>query len=264
MTPATKSATRRVAALSGALLVAIFAADVRAQELSFSAGNVGGPQSNQAGELFLPPGTGPFAAVVVLHGCNGVSPHTRGWARRLVSWGYAALIVDSFRPRGMDNVCNRGYLVPPAVRGRDAFAAAAYLRTLPNIHAKRIAVIGFSHGGGGALFAARQGAGTPFAAIIAYYPWCPVEAPAFVSDLQILIGDADDWTPAQRCLDFVGRYAAGAAHRPALKVYPGAKHSFDSRSPERIYFDHSLGHDPAAAADALALTRRFFDERLSH
>jgi dienelactone hydrolase len=36
----------------------------------------------------------------VLHGCIGVSSQYRGWAELLAGWGYAALVVDSFRPRG--------------------------------------------------------------------------------------------------------------------------------------------------------------------
>jgi len=42
----------------------------------------------------------PRALVVVLHGCDGVGRHYREWALELASWGYVALLVDSFRPRG--------------------------------------------------------------------------------------------------------------------------------------------------------------------
>ena len=231
--------------------------------LSFSNANVGGPRSNQAGELFVPPGAGPFPAVIVLHGCNGVSPHTRGWARRMASWGYAALVIDSFRPRGVVNVCNNGRLLPTALRASDAFAGAAYLATLASVDAAHIALIGFSHGAGSALWAAmRSTPGTaPFQAIVAYYPGCPAEPRPLGTDVLILIGDADDWTPAQRCIDVVPRYGDDA-HRPVLKVYPGATHSFDVPLPERTYFGHRLAHDAAAAADAADMTRRFFVERL--
>jgi poly(3-hydroxybutyrate) depolymerase len=44
-------------------------------------------RQQEAGSIILPQGTPPFAAVIVLHGCNGVSQNTRGWARRLASWG---------------------------------------------------------------------------------------------------------------------------------------------------------------------------------
>src|SRR5512139_2335669 len=55
---------------------------------------IGVLRQHQVGSIILPDGKPPFAAVIVLHGCNGVSPNTRVWARRIASWGYAALIVD--------------------------------------------------------------------------------------------------------------------------------------------------------------------------
>src|SRR5262245_8675826 len=36
-----------------------------------------------------------FPAVVVLHGCSGISGHSAAIADRLGSWGYVALAVDS-------------------------------------------------------------------------------------------------------------------------------------------------------------------------
>jgi len=83
----------------------------------------------------------------VLHGCNGVGPHYREWARRLAQWGFAALLIDSFGPRGFKEVCNRGHLVPPEVQARDGFDGAAYLRAAPEVRAARVGVIGLSHGG---------------------------------------------------------------------------------------------------------------------
>ena len=46
-------------------------------------------------------GGGPFPAVVVLHGCIGITGHFTGIADRLSSWGYVALAVDSLGPRGL-------------------------------------------------------------------------------------------------------------------------------------------------------------------
>src|SRR6266480_293709 len=122
-------------------------APATAQPLTFSADTVGGPLSNASAELYTPRGAGPFPAVVVLHGCNGVGPHYRSWARQLVEWGYIALLVDSFRPRNFTEVCNRGMLVPPRLQAQDAFNAADYLRSRPDVRPEKIAVIGFSHVG---------------------------------------------------------------------------------------------------------------------
>jgi dienelactone hydrolase len=132
------------------LLFAIFLlghASAIAQPLTFDADTVGGPASNARAELFAPAGAGPFPAVVVLHGCDGVHRHERIWAQQLTAWGYVAIVVDSFRPRGMTTVCNQGMLVAPQLQALDAFNAANYLRTQPIVGGERIGVIGFSHGG---------------------------------------------------------------------------------------------------------------------
>src|SRR5438105_2650861 len=44
---------------------------------------------------YRPRGDGPFPAVVLLHGCGGVSPSTRQWGRWFRAHGYVALVVDS-------------------------------------------------------------------------------------------------------------------------------------------------------------------------
>lgn len=232
--------------------------------LTFSAATVGAPLSNAEAELFLPQGNGPFPAIVVLHGCDGIGPHYRIWARRLRAWGYAALLVDSFRPRGLATVCNQGRLVPPELRVRDAFNAASYLRSLPSVAADRIGVIGFSHGGWTilkAVLAENLGADRPFAAAVAFYPGCEAPRSGLVTDTLILIGEADDWTPAGRCAHWRD-LAQANGHRLVLKTYAGALHGFDAPAAPHSYAGHFVGRSPEAAEDAVAQTRAFFAERL--
>ena len=122
--------------------------------LTYDAKSVGGPDSGAPLQLWLPPGNGPFPAVPVMHSCSGITDNTRSWAGRLVGWGYAAVIVDSFGPRNQRSICESVDLIPTPVRALDAHNAATYLRTLPNIQADRIGIVGFSHGGGSTLWAA--------------------------------------------------------------------------------------------------------------
>jgi dienelactone hydrolase len=228
---------------------------------------VGILRESQVGSLILPQGTPPFPAMVVLHGCNGVSPNTRVWARRLAAWGYAALIIDSFSRRGLHQVCDGSRAFPGPERAKDAFAAAAYLRARPDIDGARIGLLGYSHGGWTALNASTEknvaeAGAAPFRAIVAFYPYCPAVAPPLASDVQIFIGGGDDWAKPERCTAFVEKYAEQARHRPNLVVYPGAKHSFEANVPERVYYGHTLAYDPKATADALERTRKFLDERM--
>ncbi|MFO0997451.1 MAG: dienelactone hydrolase family protein [Alphaproteobacteria bacterium] len=235
--------------------------------LAFTTSTVGPPRSNARGELYEPKGTGPFPAVVVLHGCSGVSAHTRAWGERLASWGYVALVVDSFRPRGQANVCGRGRDIPPSSRAADAFGAAAYLRMLPTVRPDAIGLIGFSHGGWTTLHAVLADAGKadraePFRAAVAYYPYCEMPTAPLATDTLILIGDADDWTPSTRCERWRDTIKT-SGHALEMTIYPGALHAFDSALPTRVYYGHKLGHDPAAAADSIDKTRAFLAARLA-
>ena len=198
--------------------------------LTYDAKSVGGPDSSAPLQLWLPPGNGPFPAVLVMHSCSGITDNTRSWAGRLVGWGYAAVIVDSFGPRNQRSICESVDFIPTPVRALDAHNAATYLRTLPNIQADRIGIIGFSHGGGATLWAAIDEripvdrGGRPFQAAVAYYPTCSggkIVEP-FATDVLILVGKDDDWTPADLCLKTVAA-RANQARPPAIKVYPGAR-----------------------------------------
>jgi len=251
----------------GAFAVDAMAQPVSNQPLAFNPATVGSPDSNRAGEFFpVSSAAGRVPAVVILHGCSGISAHTRRWARRMNDWGYAALVVDSFRPRGENSVCDRPGVVPLDLRARDAFAAAAYLRTLRDMDPERIAVVGFSHGGSSALITSNRSAvqragAPPFSAVVSFYPWCPRQGAPVASDVLILIGDADDWTPAERCV---------ALHRSwqreygsmQLVVYPGATHAFDALGRPRLSFGHQITPDEQVTLAAVARTRQFLAEHL--
>ncbi len=253
--------------LANLLIVALLVMAAGPEPLTFTAQTVGGPGSNQPGELFPPagatsPGQGRFPAIVVLHGCDGIGPHYRTWARRLSAWGYAAILVDSFRPRGVTSVCNHGMIVPPEEQAADGFAAAAYLRTLPSVLPDQIGVVGFSHGGWAVLKAVLADPPVrPFAAAVAFYPGCDPPIRPLVTDTLILIGDADDWTPVSRCRLWRDR-ANTNGHSLTLKIYPDARHGFDSERPVHWFAGHFTGRNDAAATDALVETQAFLNTRL--
>jgi dienelactone hydrolase len=56
----------------------------------------------------------------------------------------------------------------------------------------------------------------------------------------MLLGEADDWTPAEPCLDLA---KADPTH-VITKVYPGAPHGFDSSKPVRLRTDVPNGKRP--------------------
>jgi dienelactone hydrolase len=212
-----------------------------------------------------PDGAGPFPAVVLLHGCSGNDAYAQRrserWAEILHQQGYATLITDSFGPRGYTNVCNNAALMPMRERAKDIFAAAYLLAQRSDVRPDRIAAMGFSHGGGTVLDAAvswdelkpwreKLASRGKLVALVGLYPGCvETKAMDFRLPVLILVGDADDWTPARDCQSRTGKSEAGV---PALrmKVYPGAVHDFDVNEKPRKVVGHALGYDEAAAKDA--------------
>ena len=180
------------------------------------------------GHLGKPDGPGPFPAVVMMHGCAGIHPTHARWAELLNEAGYVTLVLDSFRPRSIFNVCAKAPdLDLPLKRVFDAYGALAYLQAQPYVDPDRIGLIGWSHGGVAALEAVHDEAITAplpqrFKAAIAFYPLCPTYH-RYQLPLLILIGEADDWTPAKLCRVLQARNGSSLD----LMVYPDAYHSFD-------------------------------------
>src|SRR5258708_2059696 len=107
-------------------------------------------------QLFKAAATGPTPAVAIFHGCGGPGQNTARMAGLLASWGYAALVVDSFSARGLKDVCGRNWptQTDAETRARDIDAALAWLGKQSFVDAQRLAFMGYSYGGGVALLPA--------------------------------------------------------------------------------------------------------------
>jgi dienelactone hydrolase len=222
------------------------------------------------GYLSRPEGAGPFAAVVLLHGCNGLPPGGPPSTAWLTEQGYVTLIVDSLGPRSLDSGCFGD--IGAAERVLDAYGAAAYLSGLPYVDGERLAIMGWSQGGSAALDAVLgEGIGAPlgqpFRAAVAVSPWCGY-AKALYAPTLILTGEADEMTPARFCRRTVEALPARSA--PAeIVVYPGVHHGFTaSELAEGRYFDRATGrywlqYDDAAARDALDRAKAFLAKHLN-
>jgi dienelactone hydrolase len=235
-----------------------------------------------------PAGPGPFPAVVLMHGCHGVSPSTRDWARWFRDRGYVALVVDSWAPRGIDDGCVPGPELPNTARFDDAVGALGWLHGRPYVDRARVGVIGWSHGGVYAVAlvngpsherARRRGVPVPepgFRAAVAVSPGgCfSLKGELVFRPLLVLIGSADDWTLPTECAEMVeAMQRRGAA--AAIVVYPDAVHYFDVEGLPRAYLPEvenrnktggccgaTVGYDAAAAADARRRVAEFFGRHL--
>ena len=207
----------------------------------------------------MPEGDGPFPAVILLHGCGGPSRNLNPWDDKLIRWGYVTLRVNSFGPRGVSNVCSWLGEVDYLTRACDAHDAKSYLAGLPFVDSKRIAVIGWSHGGGAAICALDQNSGgkgkNPFRAGIAITPSCryllDMNAP-----LLILIGEKDDWASAKTCMEQMPEKDK-PGREIILKVYPGVYHGFTYKGLDKTIQGKRILYDPAASADAAIQMKAF-------
>jgi dienelactone hydrolase len=77
------------------------------------------------GTLLKPDRAGTFPGVVLLHGCGGIRPHFVQWAGAIRDMGYVALLVDSFRPRGISGICASSQTLASMTTDRAADAYGA-------------------------------------------------------------------------------------------------------------------------------------------
>lgn len=238
--------------------------------------------------LFKPPGAGPFPAVVLLHGCGGMltsqgyeTRSYRFWLDLLASNGYAALLVDSFNPRGYRTICDQQKRAILISRERvdDAYAALHWLAAQPGVRSDRIGLLGWSNGGSGTLYTLRANRASPgFRSGVAFYPGCRALSQSKTpyhpyAPLLVLAGEADDWTPAAACVELT-KIARAQGATMDIVTYPGAHHGFDRiNSPVRYRPNvrnankpggrgATVGEHPQAREDAVRRTLEFFDGTL--
>jgi dienelactone hydrolase len=261
------SFTRHVlAAAALAVLAFAFAGAASAAERRVVVANPAPPLAGAAasgpltGYLTAPSGPGPFPAVALIPSCLGLPENRAAFAATLAGWGYVALFVDEFAPRGLEETCSVDFPVGPA----DAAAALAYLARQPFVDARRVAVVGFSQGADVALaVAAAPPRGARLRAAAGYYPPCANrQGETLTVPTLILVGAADSVTPAADCRAFAAAQPPGVAN---LVVLPGAGHLFDDPASAggRVVLGMRFAYDRAAAARAEQELRRFLAKTLS-
>ena len=276
----------RACGLAGALL---WAAAVQAQERVTlpSLERSGGQPIALIGFWFGAITSNPAPAVVLLHGCGGtykrrgtLSERALDYARLLNERGIHALVLDSLTPRGEKELCTQrlgSRLVTQANRRLDALGAIDWLAHRPGVDAAHIGLMGWSNGGSTVLAALNlrhsDVANAPIqpAFAVAFYPGCEAELKRGFetrTKLLMLVGEADDWTPAAPCHE-LARIALGTP--PEIEGYAGAYHGFDSAAKLRVRKEVPngvnpgqgvhVGGDPAALAASRERLMRFLAQQ---
>ena len=240
--------------------------------------------------LFKPATPAPWPAVVMLHGRSGVYSSTakgrynaetlsarhRDWGEFWAARGYAALLVDSFGPRGFPGgFAIHSYDERPSevseqkIRPLDAYAALAYLRSRDDIAPERIGLQGWSNGAMTVLAALGPrppgfdlpSTKTAFRAALALYPGCRAQRNTGwlpYAPLVIMVGSRDEEVSPTVCRRVAEYVSARVNHSVEFVWYEGAVHSFDDPGTQR----QAVPANRAATADAKKRAEAFFAREL--
>jgi dienelactone hydrolase len=200
--------------------------------------------------LVLPAGEPKAPPILAMHGCGGPFPvRDAQWAGIMANAGHAVLLPDSFGSRGLGSQCAslKRPVTAEGLRRQDAIASARWLIARAGPSGKPssgppgvpplgtsnsgVVLMGWSNGGSTVLATARAAPDLPaglFLRFVAFYPGCAqaVKDPGWKASakLLLLIGESDDWTPAQPCHELASR----DPNDISLIGYPGAYHEFDA------------------------------------
>jgi dienelactone hydrolase len=204
----------------------------------FLNGDAGGKAVTLTGTLSIAQGTGKLPVAILMHGSGGIGPNIPPWVEALNASGVSTFVIDGFTGRGLTGVGANQILLGRLNFTLDMYRAMDVLAKHPRVDANRIALIGFSRGGQGVLFASldrfQKQWNTSGAAIAAYVPFYPDCGTSYRDDtvttggpIRIHHGEPDDYNPLRSCLSYVERLKA-AGRDVTITAYPDAEHGFDS------------------------------------
>ena len=179
-----------------------------------------------------------YPLIIGVAGSMGWRKHHLDYLKMYQEQGYATFQLNSFKSRGITSTVGSQDEVTIAAVILDAYRALEELSKHPKINKDKVALTGWSLGGGVTLFAGWMPLKeaitdqVSFAAHLAFYPPCfinPENLSFTKAPIHILIGQADDWTPAKPCVNLVEKLSDKT--NISITTYPEAHHGFDSEEP---------------------------------
>jgi carboxymethylenebutenolidase len=197
-------------------------------------------------------------AIVMIHENRGLNDNIKSTADILAKQGYVVLAVDLFQGQVTADP-NRARELSSDVRNNPGVAienmksAVAYLSSLQNVNASRIASIGWCFGGGQSLQLALNSEDHPLAATIIYYGQV-VNDTRELSKIRWpvlgIFGDQDQAISVDSVRAFE-RALNETGVTNQIHIYPGVGHAFANPSNEN--------YAPQETADAWMKTLAFLD-----
>jgi len=210
------------------------------------------------GYLALPPGTGKYPALLLVHEWWGLNDWIKEQAQKFAAQGYVTLAVDLYRGKVATDPMTAHELmrgVPQDLALSDMVAGIVYLVKRDDVVKEHIGAVGWCWGGGQVMELAVHEPG--LGAVVVNYGALPTDpnqlqqigAPVLgnfgANDQGITPDDVHDFEKAMKNLN----------RRVDVKIYPGAGHAFENPN-------NKDGYRPEAAADAWQRTLNFLNKAL--
>ena len=179
-----------------------------------------------------------YPLVIGVAGSLGWREHHYEYMKMYQQSGFATFELNSFKSRNISSTVGSQVEVTTASIILDAYKAFEKLSKHPNIDKNKVSITGWSLGGAVALFSGWKpiikaiSKELKFASHLSFYPPCffdPENTEFTDSPIHILIGELDNWTPAEPCNYFVKKISDNS--NVNLTIYPDSHHSFDSKEP---------------------------------
>ena len=179
-----------------------------------------------------------FPLIIGVAGSLGWADHHFEYLKMYREMGIATFELNSFKSREITSTVGTQNEVTIAAIILDAYRAFEILSKHPRIDRDRISITGWSLGGGVTLFSAwlpinnAINKNIKFKSHLAFYPPCffePENIEFSDSPIHILIGELDNWTPAEPCEKFVRKLDNNSNIN--LTIYEDSHHSFDKDAP---------------------------------
>jgi dienelactone hydrolase len=204
----------------------------------FLTGDQNGKPTQLAGQLRIAQGSGRLPVVILLHGSGGMGANIEFWSKELNASGISTFAIDGFTGRGIAATSTNQALLGRLNFVLDVYRSLEIVGKHPRVDPARIALMGFSRGGQGALYASEMRfhkmwnkSGVDLAAYLPFYPDCSTTYESDVEianrPVRIFHGTPDDYNPVASCKPFVERLKA-AGKDVILTEYPNAQHAFDN------------------------------------
>ena len=179
-----------------------------------------------------------YPLIIGVAGSMGWRKHHLEYIKMYQEEGFATFELNSFKSRGISSTVGSQVEVTVAAIILDSYRALKKLAKHANINKDRVAITGWSLGGGVTLFSSWMPVKNAiskelsFAAHLAFYPPCffnPKNLSFTKAPIHILIGEDDDWTPATPCKNLVGILSKN--NNIGITIYPNSHHGFDREEP---------------------------------